>query len=284
MKSNILCLLLSFVSFLGIPSAQASPADALAPEFHRAIEEFDQAQESRTSNPDKARQLLGSAAQRMESLVAAGISNGYLEYNLANTYLQLSDVGRAILHYRRAQRLIPGDALLTENLGVARARSLLNIPPARSSAVYRTLFFWHYQTSPWGRFAAALAAYFLFWALLAVRAFVPRTGLLAAAVVAALVSVAAGGSLAVQRWQDRTTPDAVVVANDVAVYKGPGSTYQKQFEQPLQAGVEVRVREERGEWRRIELSDGSGGWIPRDTMELVPPPAASASEVSLLPS
>jgi SH3-like domain-containing protein len=98
------------------------------------------------------------------------------------------------------------------------------------------------------------------------------------------VSLAAGGSLAVQRWQDRTAPDAVVVANDVAVYKGPASTYQKQFEQPLQAGVELRVREERGDWRRIELSDGSAGWVQRSAIELVPRPAPATSEVSLLSS
>jgi SH3-like domain-containing protein len=102
-------------------------------------------------------------------------------------------------------------------------------------------------------------------------------------IFAALVCVAAGGSLAVQRWQDRTAPDAVVIANDVAVFKGPGSTYQKQFEQPLQAGVEVQAIEERGDWRRIELSDGLSGWVPRSAIEPVPRPAASTLEVSLLP-
>ena len=138
-----------------------------------------------------------------------------------NTYLQLSDVGRAILHYRRAERLIPRDPLLTENLGVARARTLLNIPPARNSAVYRGLFFWHYQASPSGRYVVALTSYVLFWIFVALRALFPRTGLFISAVLAALVCVAACGSLAVQRWQDRTAPDAVVIANDVAVYKGP---------------------------------------------------------------
>lgn len=284
MKSTIRVAILAFLSALGGGAAPASPPSGLAAEFDRAIEELDQAQEIRGANPDRARQLLNSAAQRLESLLAAGIDNGYLEYNLGNTYLQLSDVGRAILHYRRAQRLIPRDPLLAENLGVARARMLLNLPPARNSAVYRGLFFWHYQTSPSGRYVVALAGYVLFWILLAVRAMAPRTGLLVAAVLAAIMCLAAGGSLAVQRWQDRTAPDAVVIANDVAVYKGPGNTYQKQFEQPLQAGVEVSVREERGDWRRIELSDGLAGWVPQSTIELIPKPASAGSEVSLMPS
>ncbi len=274
----------SIVLMLGTDSALAAPPPALTAELDRAAEEFEQAQELRSANPDGAKHLLKSAAQRFESLVAAGVDNGYLEYNLGNTYLQLSDVGRAILHYRRAQRLIPRDPLLAENLAVARTRSLLNIPPARSGAVYRSLFFWHYQTSPSGRYVVALIAYFLFWILLALRALFPRTGLLMAAILAATVCLASGGSLAIQRWQDRTAPDAVVIANDVPVYKGPATTYQKQFEQPLQAGVELRVREERGDWRRIELSDGSTGWVPRSAIELVPRPPASTTEVSLLTS
>lgn len=275
---------LSFVPVSGTEALLGAPPPALTAELDRAAEEFEQAQELRAANPDGARQLLKSAAQRFESLVAAGVDNGYLEYNLGNTFLQLGDVGRAILHYRRAQRLIPRDPLLAENLAVARTRSLLNIPPARGSAIYRSLCFWHYHTSPSGRYVVALLAYILFWIFLALRALFPRTGLLMSAIIAATVCLASGGSLAVQRWQDRTAPDAVVVASDVAVYKGPAATYQKQFEQPLQAGVELRVREERGDWRRVELSDGSTGWIPRSAIELVPRPAAAASEVSLLSS
>jgi|CXWL01.1.fsa_nt_gi tetratricopeptide (TPR) repeat protein len=284
MKAILIILTFSMVPLAGTTPAQAAPPPGLSEELDRAIEEFDQAQEVRSSNPDRARQLLNSAAQRLESLLAAGLDNGYLEYNLGNTYLQLSDVGRAILHYRRAERLIPRDPLLAENLGVARARTLLSIPPARNSAVFRSLFFWHYQTSPSGRYVVALVSYTLFWILLALRALFPRPGLLLSAVFAALVCLAAGGSLAVQRWQDQTAPDAVVIANDVAVYKGPGSTYQKQFEQPLQSGVEVSLREVRGDWRRIELSDGSAGWVPRNAIELVPRPTETTSEVSLLPS
>jgi len=266
-----------------LSQAAASPSGLIV-EFQRAIDEFDQGQQVKAAQPDRARQVLGLAAQRFESLVAAGVHNGYLEYNLGNTYLQLNDIGRAILHYRRAQRLIPRDPLLLENLGVARGRSLLNIPPARKSTVYRNLFFWHYQSSPSSRYAAALVTYVLFWVLVALRAFVPRKGWTIAAVFSALVCLAAGGSLVIQRWHDRNSPDAVVIAADVVVYKGPADTYQKQFEQALQPGVEVSVREDRGDWRRIELSDGETGWVPRNTVELVPREAAPADEASLLPS
>jgi len=281
-RTQSMFLVTAFGSCAVCSQVSASPSGLIA-EFQHAVDEFDQGQQAKAAQPDRARQLLGLAAQRFESLVAAGVHNGYLEYNLGNTYLQLNDIGRAVLHYRRAERLIPRDPLLLENIGVARGRSLLNIPPARKSAVYRNLFFWHYQTSPSSRFAAALVTYILFWFLIAMRSLVPRRGWTIASVFSAVVCVAAGGSLAIQRWHDRNTPDAVVIAADVVVYKGPAVTYQKQFEQSLQPGVEVTVREDRGDWRRIELSDGGTGWVPRNTLELVPLQAAPANEASLLP-
>lgn len=277
MKHTTIVILLFGLS--ACPLAYAAPSAAMLSELQTAAREFDEAQAARAADPARARQLFTSAAQRFESLLAAGVDNGYLQYNLGNAYLQLGDLGRAILHYRRAQRLIPGDPLLAENLGVARARSLLTIAPTRHNAILQTVFFWHGGTSPVSRLIVAIGAYVVFWILLSFRAFFRLPGLTWGAVVSFLLALASGGSLAVQQWQDRTAPDAVILESDVTVYKGPGTAYQKQFEQPLQAGVECRVREVRGEWREIELSDGSTGWVPQSAIELVPwtPPASQAT-------
>jgi tetratricopeptide (TPR) repeat protein len=252
------------------------------PEFDRALNDFDEGQRLRTDQPDRARQLFRSAAQRLESLAAGGVTNGYLEYNLGNCYLQAGDVGRAVLHYCRAQRLIPRDPLLADNLAVARSRCLLSIPPSRGVAVLRGAFFWHYETSLHNRTVIAVYGYVFFWLLLAARAVVQRRSLLVAAAIAGLAAAACGGSFAAQRWLDRNAPEAVVIASDVAVYKGPATTYQRQFEQPLQSGVEVTVRERRGGWSNIELADGKRGWIESDAVELVPPPD-NADQSAVLP-
>jgi len=248
------------------------PLRAAPTEFDRALNEFDEGQQLRTTQPDRARQLFRSAAHRFEGLVAGGLDNGYLEYNLGNCHLQAGDVGRAILHYRRAQRLIPRDAQLADNLAVARSRSLVNVPRSRGATVLRGAFFWHYETSLAARAMTAVVAYVLFWLLLAARAMIPRRPLLWAASVAGVVAAACGGSFAAERWLDRNTPEAVVVSSDVAVYKGPASTYQRQFEQPLQPGVEVTVRERRGGWSNIELADGKRGWVESEAVERIPPP------------
>jgi hypothetical protein len=82
--------------------------------------------------------------------------------------------------------------------------------------------------------------------------------------------MACGASVAVDRRSDRHAPEGVVTAMDVAVYKGPGTGYQRLFEQPLQPGVEFTLRERRAGWWRIELRDGQRGWISAEAAELIP--------------
>jgi len=243
------------------PVAGAAEPRRLQEEFDRAIEEFDEAQQVLAAEPGRARQLFRSAAQRFESLVSSGLVNGYLEYNLGNCYLQSGDLGRAILHYRRAQRLVPRDPMLADNLAVARTRCLTHVPVSARSTLLRSLFFWHYDSSRRERALAAVAFYVLLWCLLLLHTFVPRRALLLGSATSAVLAATFIGSVATDTWAERHAPAGVITVSDVAVYKGPGTGYQRQFEQPLQPGVEFTIQTERGSWWRVELADGNTGWI-----------------------
>ena len=250
--------------------ASRSSQEELQAEFHRAAEDFETAQQVSSLEPERARRLFRSAAKRFESIAAAGVHNGRLEYNLGNCFLQAGDVGLAILHSRRAERLIPGDVALHDNLSVAQTRCLTPIAESRGQTFWRNVLYWHYTLSDGARADAALAFYVGVWVLLTVRLITslrwPRVG----AVVCGLICAALGASVGVSRWQDRNAPSGVVISSDTVVLKGPGTGYQRQFEQPLQPGVEFSVRERRGSWWSIELPDGQGGWIEASRADLVP--------------
>ena len=115
-----------------------------------------------------------------------------------------------------------------------------------------------------------MAAYVLFWLLLIIRSFARRRRVTVSAIVCGVLALAAGTSLAVTHWADRNAPEGVITAMDVVVQKGPGTGYQRQFEQPLQPGVEFTLRERRGEWWRIELADDKSGWIEAERADLIP--------------
>jgi len=245
-------------------------ADVLA-EFQQALAEFDEGQSAQATDPQRARRSFRSAAERLERVIDGGIVNGRLEYDLANCYLQSGDVGRAILHYRRAERLIPRDPLLRANLAVARSRCLTSIPASRANRFLKSLFFWHYQTSFSGRAKTAIIFYVIMWVLLTVRNFIRRRSITIGIIACAVVAAASAGSTAAEYWMDRHAPVGVVTEMDVVVRKGPGTGYTRQFEQPLQPGVEFTRREAtRTGWWRIELADSKLGWIEAADAELVP--------------
>lgn len=262
------------VPWLASLALQAAPvrdrADLLA-EFQQGLTEFDEAQAAQAQNPKQARRQFRLAAKRFARVIDGGMVNGHLEYNLANCHLQSGDVGLAILHYRRAERLIPRDPLLRANLSMARSRCLTSIPASRGNRFLRNLFFWHYQTSLPGRAKAAIVFYMLLWLLLTARNFIRHRAIAIGIIACAVVATAAAGSTAAAYWMDRHAPVGVVTDMDVVVHKGPGDGYPRKFEQPLQPGVEFTRREATlAGWWRIELADGKSGWIARPHAELVP--------------
>lgn len=239
-------------------------------EFQQALADFDHAQQLLVNRPNRARELFRSAARRFENIIAMGVENGQLEYNLGNCYLQAGDIGIAIVHYRRAERLSPGHPYLKDNLHTARQRCTTVIERTRRGAVMRNFFFWHYETSMTARWTALTLFFFTFWGFMILRTLFGRRSLTISSVVCGALIVALVLSVSVTYWSERHTPEGVITALDVAVYKGPGSGYQRQFEQPLQPGVEFTLRERRGGWWAIELPDGHSGWISADQADLIP--------------
>lgn len=204
------------------------------------------------------------AAASMETLVALGVRNGYLFYNLGNAYLKANRLGEAIASYRRAELYVPGYADLHENLRYARSlRQAIFAVPDTSLAI-RYVFFWH--TWPWRtRAYSLLVCYSLLWLALLMRlkiATVPLALLLACAL---LPTLALTGSLAYDHWLSVSRPEAVLIGDDSVVRKGDGDSYEMVYTgQKSMAGVEVRILESQGDWYKVELPDHLYGWIRKN--------------------
>ena len=64
--------------------------------------------------------------------------------------------------------------------------------------------------------------------------------------------------------QNTSTQYGVIVADEATVRKGNGDSYALQLSQPLHAGSEFVVLEERGAWLHIQLANNTAGWIRRE--------------------
>ena len=213
------------------------------------------------TDPVHAAELFADSAGRFEQLVADGVVNGQLQYNLGNAYLQMGELGRAILHYRAAERIIPRDPKLRHNLKYARSLTESRIAVSGERALRTALLGWHRRTSIGARFVVFVTAYTLCWVLLTVNLLWSRPWWRWPAVAAAIVWIALGVSVAADTFGPDDPREGVVIVDDVVVRKGNSEGFEPQFSQPLHQGVEFRVIEQRPGWLSIELPDGKTGWI-----------------------
>jgi hypothetical protein len=237
--------------------------------FQEANSAFRRGNELSRTDPAGARDAYRAAVIRFERIVEeGGVENGRLFYNIGNAYFRLNDLGRAILNYRRAEQYLSSDVNLWQNLRYARSRRIDQIEEKQETQVLKTLLFWHYDLSPRTRSVLFAGFFAVFWLLASLRLFfadrVPRALLAACGGVALLFL----GSLAFENASGGHG-GGVVVAEQVIARKGDGDTYEPSFNEPLHAGTEFTLLEDRGEWRQVELADGQRCWIPATAVGLI---------------
>jgi hypothetical protein len=273
MTLRLACIFV-ILTALSPTTLQAAMSDSeLRSVFAEGNQLFREANEMSSQNPVAAEDLYRRSALRFERLVNEGdIQNGKLFYNIANAYYRTNDIGRAILNYRKAEQYIPNDLNLLQNLNQARQTRLDSFEETQEAKVLRTLLFWHFDFST--RLRSILFAIFscVFWTAVSVRLFrsewAPRWLLTVSGIAGALFL----GSLLAETYERAGEVSGVVVSRQVIARKGDGESYEPSFKDPLHAGTEFRVLENRGDWHQIELPDGRQCWIPSRNAELVDSP------------
>jgi len=231
---------------------------------------FRQANELVSTDPVKAKDLLEKAALSFEAIQReGGIENGRLFYNIGNIYFRLGDTGKAILNYRKAERFIPNDVNLQQNLNYARSRCVDKIDPKPQTRVFRTLFFWHYDLAGSVR-AWVFALFFgLLWVFAGACLLTRRPWLRYAALSCAALSLLFACSLAVEAFEQSNVRSGVILEKEVMGRKGDSTTFEPTFKEPLHTGAEFNLVEERKGWLHIELADGRRCWIPESAAGMI---------------
>ena len=87
-------------------------------------------------------------------------------------------------------------------------------------------------------------------------------------IAGAAVSLLLAASLGVDAFEETRVRSGVILAEEMIARKGDSATYQPSFKDPLHAGTEFTLVEERKGWYHIELADGRRCWIPDSAAEL----------------
>ncbi len=223
------------------------------------------------NNPDRARQLYEQAILLYEKIIdQGGVRNARLYYNLANAYLLKEDVGRAILNYRRAARLDGSDINLRKNLAFARTRRIDKVEVGAERRVLETLFFWHYDFSLRTRFLLACLSFAgVCIALTVTIRFGRGPAASAVALFCGVLVLCFLTSILVESHRQANTRYGVITVPEIVARQGDGPNYPPSFKDPLHAGTEFELLEQRPGWLHIQLSNGTDAWIPDGTASLV---------------
>ena len=267
----VLTLAVAAEAFTQAPAGDSMDQSALlreAADLYRRADGLETAGQSAA-----AAEALHAALLRYERVGSeTGWSNGRLAYNAGNTHLRLGDAGRAVLMYRRAAELMPGDRNVRRGLAYARGLRADRIDEPVSAGLMRVVLFWHYLLPTRTRAIAFLVLWSAVWAGVLLRMLVAgvrrQRWLRPAGAACVLLAAALAGSLAAELIA-AATPPGVITAASVVARQGDGHSYEPSFASALHGGTEFRLLEDRGEWWHIRLVDGRETWIVAGAGELI---------------
>lgn len=215
-----------------------------------------------------------------QSLIEHGVINGYIFYNLGTAYFRTGDLGRAILNYRRAKRLLPRFGDLERNLRVALEHCQDSTPNNQATDLWAAVVEFRRRFTLNELLACWLLVYVALIGGLTARIYFSRSDLYRALFpyllwpgVSAwlLVNLAVGATL----YEQRIVREAVVIAATAPIRTGPGEEqdYPRLFQ--LHAGAAVRVIDSHTAsatgktYVKIVTPVGYEGWTDQDRIALI---------------
>ena len=215
--------------------------------------------------------LFDQAAQALGEIALSNPAAAELQVDWGNAALGAQERGWAVLAWRRALRVDPGNERATRNLFWLRDRLPVWLPRPASAGALDSLLFWRDRLTT-AQLHVIGATGFAVAVLLVVPWFRRRWAWRRAlAIPAALVWIAATGSALLAA---DAVNDAVVVVDGVTLRSADSPGASPAFANPLPAGTEVTVVEDRAAWLRVTLADGTRGWLAASVLEKVNQPTS----------
>ena len=211
------------------------------------------------------------AIQAYESVLDSRQQSADLYFNLGNCYYKLNKVAPSIYNYEKALVLAPEDVDITNNLKFAQKLTIDEVKEVPKVGFAKLLHdftgMYHYNTWAWISivFGLMFLGFFIgyYFSLAAVLKRIFFFGMFVW-VLFLLVSV---GAAIFERNHFVTDRPAIVFAEVTEVKSEPQKASPATF--ILHEGTKVFVKEILGKWKKIELTDGTEGWIESEAIREV---------------
>ena len=204
-----------------------------------------------------------------ESVLASGKQSSELYFNLGNCYYKLHKVAPAIYNYEKALLLSPNDTEIKTNLEFARKMAIDDIkviPKVGFSKLIQD-FTAKYYYDTWAWIAVTFAFMFL---LFFVGYYFSKTTVLKRIFFFGMFLWLIGIGLSAasgfyEKSRIANERPAIVFAETTSVKSEPKSSASDAF--VLHEGTKVYILESIANWKKVELTDETTGWIEDNTIK-----------------
>ncbi len=192
-----------------------------------------------------------------------------LYFNLANSYYKLNKIAPAIYYYEKALLISPNDKDIRNNLKFAKNRTIDDIKETQKVGFEKLLRnftgLFHYNT--WGIISIGFSVLFLLFFMgyyFSQTAIFKRVFFLGMFFIPFLIFAAIGAAIFDKNIYQSERP-AIVFEEILSVKNEPRENATEAF--VLHEGTKVYVLETVENWKKIQLSDETEGWVQKEAIK-----------------
>jgi len=203
------------------------------------------------------------AIKMYTKLIEQGLESGYLYYNIGNSYFKKGEFGKAILHYEKANRLIPYDSDLRSNYTYV----LTKIPEVSmqiSFPWYKRMFAAFGGLTVNGLTILLSIIYVLILLSMIFFFFIPQSKKYSRIIAGILLVLFLTGIASLYDRISLIDREAIVTVESTEARFEPLKNATSHF--TLYEGMKVTVLQSRKDWSKVGRADGKAGWIKSKTM------------------
>jgi tetratricopeptide (TPR) repeat protein len=203
------------------------------------------------------------AAKEYESVLKTNKESVELYFNLGNCYYKLQQTAPAIYNYEKALVLDPSNAAVSNNIKFAQKQTIdeIKVVPKVGFAKLLRDFTGIYPFDTWAWITIAFAMLFLSFFLgyyLSQTVVIKRIFFLGMFIMLLFMVMSISAAFFEKSHFDNEKP-AIVFASSAEVKSEPQKASAAIF--VLHEGTKVYVEETLENWKKIQLTDGTEGWI-----------------------
>jgi len=210
-----------------------------------------------------------AAISSFESIINSGKQSAEVYFNLGNCYYKLHKVAPAIYNYEKALLLSPNDTEIKTNLDFARKMTIddIKVIPKVGFSKLLSDFTSKYYYDTWAWVAEGFA--FMFLLFFIGYYFSQQTVLKRIFFFGMFLWILGIGLSAASGFYEKSRMDnekpAIVFAETASVKSEPKTSGTDAF--VLHEGTKVYILESIANWKKIELTDETTGWIEESAIK-----------------